>query len=218
MKQPLTVLRDERVIGGAERDEPIPMRADLEQHGRPVQRRGDRRRARPVHRVHLPDDVDVPELPPRGLPLHGLRERLPLVVGRPGVEVQQVAVARVVDGAEEAERAAGVVARAGDPVREGRRASGTPVQPRRRRGRGRGGPGGRGPREERARGGAEEEEGERRRGEDSRREARVRPPRGAHRRLLGRLRRRYSRGGGGMPRVLWRGWKRRRRKRESEAV
>jgi hypothetical protein len=160
-KQSLTILREERVILGAERDEPVPVRADLEQHGGPVQRRGERGRPRPVHRVASAQDVDVPELPPHGVPPHGVRERLPLVVARPGVEVQQVAVARVVRGAEQAERAARVVARAGDPVREGRRAGGPPL---RCGGRRRGAAGGRGPGEVRAPRGEEEDGGERRRG------------------------------------------------------
>uniref|UniRef100_A0A0A9HQ07 Uncharacterized protein n=1 Tax=Arundo donax TaxID=35708 RepID=A0A0A9HQ07_ARUDO len=65
----------------------------------------------------------------------------------------------MVHRAEQAEHAAGVPARAGDPVREGRRVAGPPLSPRRR---GVGRAGGR-PGEAGRRGGAEQEEDQHRR-------------------------------------------------------
>ena len=72
--QLITVLGDERVVGGAEVDEPVPPAAEPEQHRHRVQRRGQHRRAAVRDEVGAPHDPHVPGARVHGLPGHQLRQ------------------------------------------------------------------------------------------------------------------------------------------------
>lgn len=112
----------ERVIpSGVEIHKPIPVLADPEQHGGAVQQRGKGGRPGLVGVVGPADDVDVPNRSEGGEGTDPAREILPLLLGGKEVEVEEVEVAGVVDGEEEAEDAGGVAGGAGEEVGEGGR-------------------------------------------------------------------------------------------------
>lgn len=79
-----------------------------------------RRRTSPVREIRLPDNIDVPRSSEDGNISHRQSEPISLGLRRQAVEVEKVAVPRVVRGEEEAEDAGGVAGGSGDEVGDGR--------------------------------------------------------------------------------------------------
>lgn len=116
------VLGEERVIlSGIEIEKPIPVLADPEQDGGGVEQRRESRGAALVGVVSPADDVDIPNRSEGGEVTDPAREMLPLLLGGEEVQVEEVEVAGVVEGEEEAEDAGGVAGGAGEEVGEGGR-------------------------------------------------------------------------------------------------
>ena len=91
------VLGEERVIGGAERDEPVPLGVEPEQGGGGAERGGEAGGAHGGARGGAADDVDVPEGGDCGRgPRDGGGELEALGLGRVRGEVEQVLVPGVV--------------------------------------------------------------------------------------------------------------------------
>lgn len=99
---------------------PIPVLANPEQQRRPVKHGRERRRSAAVREVGFADDVDVAggSEGGNGADLDG--EGIALLLGGEEVEVEEVEVAGVVEGVEEAEEAVGVAGGRGEEVGEGR--------------------------------------------------------------------------------------------------
>lgn len=98
-----TILSNERVIKSVEIDEPIPARGEPEQYRGPVERGGDRGRPLRVDEVGPAEDVHVLGGAEDGAGLDGEGEGVAVGLGREPVEVEEVVVPGVVDGAEQAE-------------------------------------------------------------------------------------------------------------------
>nr|XP_034575072.1 uncharacterized protein LOC117838963 [Setaria viridis] len=92
----ITVLGDERVVGCAEVDEPVPVAAEAEQQHDGVQRGGEHGGASVGDEVRPADDPNVAHGRVHAPPGHELRQPAVLPRGGLPVQVQQVAVGRVV--------------------------------------------------------------------------------------------------------------------------
>jgi len=182
----LTVLGDERIIGGGEVDEPVPITALAQQDGSRVQRVGHHGRATVGDEVRPCDDLDVTEPGVDGVRADGRGELGALGGGGLEVEVHDVRVRRVVERSERPAQRGSVPRGAGDEV--GDPGHGAPRRgllgahllaelglDEERLGGGRGGERREGE-EQRAGGGEEERRGDEERREQDRGQQRRRPP------------------------------------------
>lgn len=115
---------NEGVIGGTEINEPIPVIALRERNSGGVESVGDHGGAAVGDEVGLGDDPDVAELLEGEVAVHVACEEAAVFRGGVAVEVEDVAVAGVVEGGERAEDGGGVGGGAGDEVGEARRERG----------------------------------------------------------------------------------------------
>lgn len=118
------VLGNEGVIGGAEINEPIPVITLRQSNSGGVESVGDHGGATVGDEVGLGDDPDVAELLEGEVAVHVACEEAAVFRGGVAVEVEDVAVAGVVEGGERAEDGGGVGGGAGDEVGEARRERG----------------------------------------------------------------------------------------------
>lgn len=124
----LTVLGDKGVIGGVERDEPVPLGIQPEQRGGGAEGGGEAGGPHRGARGGAADDVNVPEgAHGGGGARDGGGELGALGVGRVGGEVEQVLVPGVVDGQQQPQEPPPVPAPAREEVGEGRRRRGSPA-------------------------------------------------------------------------------------------
>ena len=112
----LTVLGDERIVGGGEVDEPVPITALAQQDGSRVQRVGHHGRATVGDEVGPCDDLDVAEPCVDGVRADGRGELGALGGGGLEVEVHDVRVGRVVERPERPAQRGSVPRGAGDEV------------------------------------------------------------------------------------------------------
>jgi len=147
----LTVLGEKGVVGGVERDEPVPLRIEPEHRGGRTQRGGEAGGAHWGARGGPAHDIDISEGAHGGCGARDGRGELGALGGRRvGGEVEQVAVPGVVDGEEQPQELPAVASPPREQVREGRRRGGAPAHVGGRRE----------AREERGRGGEARERGE----------------------------------------------------------
>lgn len=111
-------MSDQRVIGGAEIDKPIPF-CSSEQHRHSMESRGEHGGATVSDQISLLDNPDIPELGEDGIGGDEAGDLLVVVGGGGGVEVDEVVVGRVVEGEHEALQLHGVAGGGGDEVGEG---------------------------------------------------------------------------------------------------
>jgi hypothetical protein len=124
----LTVLGEKRVVGGAKRDEPVPLRIEPEHRGGGAERGGKAGGAHWGARGGPAHDMNVPEGAHGGSGARGGRGELgALGIRRVGGEVEQVAVPGVVDGEEQPQELPAVPSAAREQVGEGGRRGGAPA-------------------------------------------------------------------------------------------
>lgn len=119
------VLGDKGVIGGVERDEPVPLRIQPEQRGGCSERGGEAGGSHRGSRGGSANDIDVAERADGGGGVRDGRGQLvALGLRRIRREVEQVPVPGVVDGEEQPKELPPLPATPGEQVRErGRRGS-----------------------------------------------------------------------------------------------
>ena len=113
-----TVLGNEGVIGGAEVDEPVPVMGVGEGDGGGVEGVGDHGGTAVGDEVGFGDKADVAEEPEGGVAVEVGGEEVAFLGGGVAVEVEDVAVAGMVEGGEGAEEGGGVAGGGGDEVGE----------------------------------------------------------------------------------------------------
>lgn len=91
-----TILSNKRVIGSTEVDEPIPIAAFPQQNGRSVQCVGHHSRASVGNKIGLLDDLDISKLVENRVIPHVFLQIQPLVRRRFEVQMQDVAINRMV--------------------------------------------------------------------------------------------------------------------------
>jgi hypothetical protein len=121
----LTVLGEKGVVGGVERDEPVPLRIQPEHRGGRTERGGEAGRSHWGARGGPAHDIDVREGAHGGSGARDGRGELGALGGRRvGGEVEQVAVPGVVDGEEQPQELPAVPPAAREQVGEGGRCGG----------------------------------------------------------------------------------------------
>lgn len=123
----ITILSHKRVIPGIKANKPIPVGLQPQEHGRSVESEGKRRGTFGVHKIGLSDDIYILGSLEDGDGLDIDGEAVALGGGGEAVEVEEVVVAGVVGGEEEAENLTRVAIGAGEEVGDGGRGSGIGV-------------------------------------------------------------------------------------------
>lgn len=122
------VLGEKGVVGGVERDEPVPLRIEPEHRGGRTQRGGEAGGAHWGARGGPAHDIKVPEGAHGGGGARDGRGELGALGGRRvGGEVEQVAVPGVVDGEEQPQELPAVASPPREQVGEGGRRGGAPA-------------------------------------------------------------------------------------------
>ena len=118
----LTVLGDKGVVGGVERDEPVPLGIQAQQRGRGAERSRESRGSHRCASGGAANDIDIPEGAHGGRGArHGGGQRDALGLGRIGREVEQVAVPGMVDREQQPQQLPPLPSPPRQHVREGRR-------------------------------------------------------------------------------------------------
>lgn len=113
------ILSYERVISTRKIDEPIPTARNAEKNRRAMERGRYGRGAFGVDEIGVSQDVNITRSPEEGHSVDREGQQVAVGLGSGAVEVEEVVIAGVVDGEEEADDPAGVAGGSGNVVGDG---------------------------------------------------------------------------------------------------